>query len=83
LTLNDGDTLAGRLVKEDDQKLVLLTDPIRPDKVEISKSDVLSRRASTISPMPDGLANSLTEDEIWDLVAYLESGGKRTNAAFK
>jgi putative heme-binding domain-containing protein len=83
LTLKDGDTLAGRLVQEDDQKLVLLIDPIHPDNVEIRKTEVVSRRPSKISPMPDGLANALTEDEIWDLIAYLESGGKRTYAAFK
>ena len=79
----DGDVVAGRLVQEDDQKLALLTDPIHPNKLEIPKSDVVSRRASKISPMPDGLANVLTEDEIWDLIAYLESGGKRTYAAFR
>ena len=83
LTLKDGDVVAGRLVQEDDQKLALLTDPIHPNKLEIPKSDVVSRRASKISPMPDGLANVLTEDEIWDLIAYLESGGKRTYAAFR
>jgi putative heme-binding domain-containing protein len=83
LTLADGDTLAGRLVQEDDHKLVMATDPIHPNKVEILKADVVSRRPSKISPMPGNLADSLTEDEIWDLIAYLESGGKRNNAAFK
>ena len=43
-------------------------------KLEIPKSDVVSRRASKISPMPEGLADSLTEDEIWDLIAYLKGG---------
>jgi putative heme-binding domain-containing protein len=82
LTLNDGDVVTGRLLEENDQKLVLMTDPIHPNKVEILKADVASRRASKISPMPDGLVNSLTENEIWDLIAYMESGGKRSNAAF-
>ncbi|HEY3861230.1 MAG TPA: heme-binding protein [Verrucomicrobiae bacterium] len=83
LTLKNGDTLSGRLLQEDDQKLVMMTDPMRPNKVEMPKSDVVSRRASKISPMPEGLVNSMTEDEIWDLIAYLESGGKRNYAAFK
>jgi hypothetical protein len=33
--------------------------------------------------MPEGLVNSFTEDEIWDLIAYMESSGKKTNVAFK
>jgi len=83
LTTKDGDVITGRLIEEDDKKLVLMTDPIHPNHVDISKADVLSRRASKISPMPDGLVNAMSEDDIWDLIAYLESGGKRTYAAFK
>jgi hypothetical protein len=81
--LNDGDTVAGRVVEENDQKLVLNTDPMHPNKEEFRKADIVSRRPSKISPMPDGLVNSMTEDEIWDLIAYLESGGKKTYAAFQ
>jgi putative heme-binding domain-containing protein len=83
LTLNDGDVVAGRLVEANDQRLVLMTDPIHGNKVEIPTADVVSRRPSKVSPMPDGLVNSFTEDEIWDLVAYMESSGKRTYASFK
>ena len=83
LTLNNGDTVVGRLLEANDQKLVLMTDPIHPNKVEFNVADVVSRRPSKISPMPDGLVNSFTEDEILDLIAYLESGGKRTYAAFQ
>jgi putative heme-binding domain-containing protein len=83
LTTSDGDTLAGRVVEEDELKLVLMTDPLHPNREEIKKADIVSRHASKISPMPEGLVNSLTEDEIWDLIAYLESGGKKTYAAFK
>jgi hypothetical protein len=60
-----------------------MTDPINPNKVEFSAADVISRRPSKISPMPDGLVNSFSEGEILDLIAYLESGGKRTYAAFQ
>jgi putative heme-binding domain-containing protein len=83
LTLNDGDVVAGRLIEANDQKLVLMTDPMHPNQVEFRTSDVVSRRPSKISPMPDGLVNSFTEDEIWDLIAYMESSGKKTNAAFQ
>jgi hypothetical protein len=73
----------GRLLEANDQKLVLMTDPIHPNKVEFLTADIASRRPSKISPMPDGLVNAFTEDEILDLIAYMESGGKRTYAAFQ
>jgi putative heme-binding domain-containing protein len=83
LTIKDGDVVAGRLIEVNDQSLVLMTDPIHPNKVEFRTADVLSRRPSKISPMPEGLVNSFTEDEIWDLIAYMESSGKRTYTAFQ
>ena len=33
--------------------------------------------------MPADLANVLTQDEILDLIAYLESGGRKTHPAFR
>jgi putative heme-binding domain-containing protein len=83
LTLKNGDDVIGRIVEETDQKLVVMTDPIKSTKVEARKSDVSSRRASKISPMPEGLVNNMTEDQILDLIAYLQSGGKKNYAAFK
>ncbi|HEX3988561.1 MAG TPA: hypothetical protein VHZ30_03960, partial [Verrucomicrobiae bacterium] len=79
----DGDVRTGRIVEENDQKLTLMTEPIKGTKVEILKSNIASRRLSKVSPMPDGLVNSMSESEIWDLVAYLETGGKENNPAFK
>ena len=83
LSLKDGDDVTGRILEETDQKIVVMTDPLKSTKVEVPKSDVTRRRVSKISPMPEGLVNFLTEDQILDLIAYLESGGKKTYAAFK
>jgi len=83
LLLRDGDDVTGRIVEETDQKLVVMTDQIRSTKVEVRKGDVTSRHASKISPMPEGLVNCMTEDQILDLIAYLQSGGKKSYAAFK
>jgi putative heme-binding domain-containing protein len=81
LTLRDGDILVGRVMEENKQRLEFMTDLIQRTTVAIRQKDVVSRRPSKISPMPEGLVNSLTEDEIWDLVACLQSGGRITNAA--
>lgn len=83
LSLKDGDDVIGRIVEENDQKLSVITDPIKNTKVEVRKSNVLSRRLSKVSPMPEGLVNFMTKEEILDLIAYLQSGGKRDYAAFK
>jgi len=83
LFLKDGDDVTGRIVEEDDQKVVLITDALKQTKKEVKKSDVQERRASRLSPMPEGLVNVLTRDEILDLVAYLQSGGKPKFHAFK
>jgi putative heme-binding domain-containing protein len=82
VTKKDGDDVTGRLVEETDSKLVLVPNQLTGDKVEIRKSDVQSRAASKFSPMPEGLINILTKEEILDLLAYMESAGKREHAAF-
>lgn len=83
VTLKNGDDFTGRLVEEDDQKVVLITDPLKQTRSEIRRTEIQKRAPSKISPMPEGLVNTLTREEILDLLAYLESGGKREHAAFK
>ncbi|HTA31217.1 MAG TPA: hypothetical protein VK731_12075 [Candidatus Cybelea sp.] len=83
LTLLDGDVVAGRVVDENERQLVVMADLIGRHREEILKADVTSRRTSKISPMPEGLVDSLTEEEIWELIAYLESGGKPPGTAFQ
>jgi putative heme-binding domain-containing protein len=82
VTKKNGDAMTGRLVEETDAKLVLVVNPLTGEKAEVNKTDVQTRAASKISPMPSGLANSLTKDEVLDLLAYIESGGKPDHAAF-
>jgi putative heme-binding domain-containing protein len=83
LDLKSGDDVTGRILGETDQKLTVMTDPLKSTKVEVLKSDVTGRRASKVSPMPEGLVNFMTKDEILDLIAYLQSGGKKNFASFK
>lgn len=83
LSLKNDEDVTGRIVEETDQKLVVITDPIKGTKVEVRKGDVTGRRLSKVSPMPEGLVNFMTKDQILDLIAYLQSGGKKTYAAFQ
>jgi putative heme-binding domain-containing protein len=72
--LKNGDILAGRVIDESDNGFLLISDPVRMNRINLPKAGVLSRHVSKISPMPEGLIDSLTEDEIWDLVACLRAG---------
>ena len=82
LALKNGDDLTGRIIEEDSRRIVVVTDPLKQTQREIRKSDIQARQPSKLSPMPEGLVSILTKDEILDLLAYIESGGKPTAAAF-
>ena len=62
--------------------MVLVVNPLTGDKIDVRKADIKGRAASKTSPMPDGLVNILTKEEILDLLAYLESAGSKQHAAF-
>jgi len=49
----------------------------------VRRSDIESMAPSKVSMMPEGLLNSLKEDEIADLVAYLFSRGEAQHAMFR
>jgi putative heme-binding domain-containing protein len=79
----DGDSFTGRIAHEDDKTVVVVTDALTGAKEQIARTNVLKRVVSKISPMPEGLMNSFSKDEIWDLMAYLESGGRDNGPAFR
>ncbi len=78
-----GQVVIGRIVEETPEKVVLRKNPLEPETVTIKKSEIESRSLSKVSPMPAGLLNTLTKEEILDLLAYLESLGDSTHPNFK
>lgn len=78
-----GKVLIGRIVDETPDKVVLRPNPLEPETVTVKKSEIESRSLSKISPMPAGLLNTFTKEEILDLLAYLESLGDSTHPNFK
>jgi putative heme-binding domain-containing protein len=74
----DGRVLTGRVLETGDYRQSILriaTDPLRPwQTTEVNKDHVESYRESPVSPMPEGLLNTFSRDEIRDLLAYLETG---------
>jgi putative heme-binding domain-containing protein len=83
VTKKDGDEVTGRVLEANDTKMVLLINPLTGQKMELKKNEIARVDPSKASPMPEGLVNILTRDEILDLIAYLESGGRRDHAAFR
>ncbi|MCI0536421.1 MAG: c-type cytochrome, partial [Verrucomicrobiales bacterium] len=82
LVRKDGTEVTGRIVEEDVRQIVLLTNPFTEDRAEVWKADVQTRVVSKVSPMPEGLVNVLTQEDILDLLAFVESGGKADASAF-
>jgi putative heme-binding domain-containing protein len=80
--LSNGDDVTGRIAEENNNKVVVVVDPLKQTQREVKKSEIKERHASKVSPMPEGLVNILTKEEILDLLAYLESSGKAAAAAF-
>ncbi|WP_395749429.1 hypothetical protein [Prosthecobacter sp.] len=70
---SDGKTITGSLESEDDERVVLKTNPLAAEKTEIAKAMIKERRVSEISPMPQGLLNSLKAEQILDLLAWFEN----------
>src|SRR5262249_30936959 len=78
-----GRFITGRVVDETSDTLVLQPNPLSPERVTVKKSDLDKREPSKVSPMPDHLIDVLTEAEVLDLLAYLESAGNRGYRSFR
>ncbi len=70
VVLNDGDVQAGVLKSETPTELVL--NSVDHGLVTIKKSDIKTRRAA-LSPMPEGLGQILTKEDLRNLVEFLSA----------
>jgi putative heme-binding domain-containing protein len=71
----DGDSVLGMILKESPESVTIQSGPSDSAVQTLKISDIKERKAQTNSPMPIGLLNALTKDQIFDLLAYLEAGG--------
>ncbi|MFN9720354.1 MAG: PVC-type heme-binding CxxCH protein [Planctomycetota bacterium] len=70
LALNDGRVVQGLLKQETDSAVTIQT---INDKVVVPKSEIEERAVSSVSMMPERQLDTLTPDEVRDLIAYLAS----------
>jgi putative heme-binding domain-containing protein len=78
-----GEVFAGRIIDENDQQITIRTDPFAKELTIVQKKDIEERQKSPVSEMPQGLINTLTKEEILDMVAYMRAAGKADDKAFK
>lgn len=86
VVLQDGRVLTGQILPDRDYRsptLRLAPDPLQPAVMEISKAQVESYTMAPISVMPENLLNTLSREEILDLLAWLEAGGDERHPDFQ
>src|SRR6185503_916758 len=69
LQTKDERVLTGIVTKEDNSAVTIV---IPNDTIIVPRADIKSLTHSEISMMPEGMLESLTADEVRDLLAYLK-----------
>ncbi len=83
VTTVDGQSVTGRIVNLNGDNMTLSTNMLDPNQlVQVDRRKIEEMVPSTTSMMPNGLLNTLNEDEILDLLAYALSRGDRTSGMF-
>ena len=68
IVMKDGRILTGIVVSKNDRILTLQT---AQERMTVSQSDIEEVKAQATSLMPDGQLQTLTEQQVRDLAAYL------------
>lgn len=79
VVLDSGRTVAGLVLSQDDREVRLVSDPTRPEQVQVIPRDRIEEmRETPASLMPGGLLDGLGREEVLDLLARLwkEAKGK-------
>lgn len=79
----DGKVVIGRIVNLNNDSLLVSTNMLDPGNLtNVDRKHVDEIVTSKVSMMPKALLNTMTEDEVLDLMAYLLSRGDRKHAMF-
>ena len=69
---DDGRTFSG-ILAEDNDRLIKLRTADQEELVTIPKSQIEDRQVAAVSMMPEGIFANLKDQEVVDLIAYLQS----------
>jgi putative heme-binding domain-containing protein len=76
IAIKDGHVVTGRVGNIFGDSLSVIEDMFDPGRAtSVRRGDIEEMKPSPVSPMPAGLLNTLTSEEIQDLVAYLLGRG--------
>jgi putative heme-binding domain-containing protein len=82
--LDNGKSITGRVVNLVNDQYLVSENMLDPGKLTGVKTGTIEEKIpSKVSMMPASLLDTLTKEEILDLIAYLRSGGDRDHALFK
>jgi putative membrane-bound dehydrogenase-like protein len=73
----EGQTISGIMTAEDKNSVSLLSSQEAKTPTVILRDDIEEMNKSKISMMPKGLLDQYTEDEIFEIIAYLQSVGAK------
>ncbi len=76
ITTRDGRTYSGNLANEDERQVTLRI--VGQDPVVLAKSAIQSRETLPVSMMPEGLLGTLEDEEVVQLVRYLQTAEQVT-----
>jgi putative heme-binding domain-containing protein len=78
-----GKVITGMIVEEKDGKIKVLEDPLaKKAPLVLKEGDIAAKKKSPTSIMPKGLLDTLTREEVLDLMAYLVSRGDPQHPVF-
>lgn len=77
-----GRLVSGRLVREENGVLEIRTALLSDAREKLKRADVATEKPSTTSPMPAALLDTLSEQEVADLMAFLMADGDPRHPAF-
>ena len=74
--LADGRIVIGRAAGVNATELTVETNSLTRETVKIARDEIEESRPASVSPMPAGLLDSFTADEIRELLAFLRTGSQ-------
>ncbi len=81
-----GKQFTGMKVAEDDKSVTLMPNPLGIENCEpivVAKDEIDIMQPSPISLMPAKLLNTMSLEEVLDLIAYIDAKGNPDHAVFK
>lgn len=81
--MDSGQVIVGRPTAVSAKTIVVETDPLAQTTETVDRAKLEEVHPASLSPMPTGLIDVLTRDEVLDLLAWLKAGGNANHPSFQ